>query len=253
MRYLKWGKELLLLTLFGVFAFAETPPSAFTTIKGATDGTKIGNTGASLNVNVTGGGGGGGGTVTQGPQGVIGSPWFSFITNFPSSFGVTQTTSPWVISGAVTQSGSWNTGRTWILSSGTDSVNVGNFPATQPVSGTVAVTQSTSPWVVSSSVAGLSKVNLARNVYTSTNVTTSAYVQLLASTADTTNQINIFDSSGQTLVLAVGGSGSEVDQIYITPGGNGTMNLGIPSGSRVSVKAVSATANVGELDISFLK
>lgn len=111
-----------------------------------------------------------------------------------------------------------------------------NFPASQPIS-----------------IAGLSKVNLARNVYSSVNVTTSAYVQLIASTADVVNQINIFDSSGQTLVLAVGGSGSEVDQIYITPGGNGTMNLGIPSGSRVSVKAVSATANVGELDISLLK
>ncbi len=45
-----------------------------------------------------------------------------------------------------TQSGTWTTGRTWTLSSGTDSVNIGNFPAT------VAVTQSTSPWVVSGTV-----------------------------------------------------------------------------------------------------
>lgn len=53
------------------------------------------------------------------------------------------------ISGTVSaaQSGSWTTGRTWVLSSGTDSVNIGNFPAT------VAVTQSTSPWVVSGTVA----------------------------------------------------------------------------------------------------
>ena len=41
---------------------------------------------------------------------------------------VNQGTSPWVVSGTVA---------------------VSNFPATQPVSGTVAVTQSTSPWVVS--------------------------------------------------------------------------------------------------------
>lgn len=37
---------------------------------------------------------------------------------------------------AVTQSGVWTMARSWTLSSATDSVNVGNFPATQPVSGT---------------------------------------------------------------------------------------------------------------------
>jgi hypothetical protein len=104
-----------------------------------------------------------------------------------------------------------------------------------------------------SSPAGLASVNLARNDYTSTNVTTGAYVQLIASTSGTTNQLYIFDSSGQTLVLAVGGVGSEVDQAYIPPGGNGQLNLTIPSGSRVSVKAVSATATAGELNITLLK
>jgi len=61
---------------------------------------------------------------------------------------VLQGTSPWVVSGTVaaTQSGTWTTGRTWTLSSVTDSVNIGNFPAT------VAVTQSTLPWVVSGTV-----------------------------------------------------------------------------------------------------
>jgi hypothetical protein len=44
------------------------------------------------------------------------------------------------------QSGTWTAGRTWTLSNSTDSVNIGNFPAT------VAVTQSTSPWVISGSV-----------------------------------------------------------------------------------------------------
>lgn len=46
----------------------------------------------------------------------------------------------------VSQSGIWTTGRTWTLSSGTDSINIGNFPAT------VAVTQSTSPWVISGTI-----------------------------------------------------------------------------------------------------
>lgn len=68
-----------------------------------------------------------------------------------------QGTSPWVTSRNWTLSNStdsvvafqgdgWTVGRTWTLSSGTDSVNIGNFPAT------VAVTQSTSPWVVSGTV-----------------------------------------------------------------------------------------------------
>lgn len=43
---------------------------------------------------------------------------------------------------AATQSGTWTTGRTWALANTTDSVNVGNFPATQAVSGTVTVVQS---------------------------------------------------------------------------------------------------------------
>lgn len=98
--------------------------------------------------------------------------------------------------------------------------------------------------------AGRSKVSIVRNDYSSVNVTTSAYTQLIASTSAQINKIQIFDSSGQTMVLAVGAAASEVDQIYIFPGGNGDVELLIPAGSRVSVKAVSATADSGELIIN---
>lgn len=91
-----------------------------------------------------------------------------------------------------------------------------------------------------------------RNSYSMTPVTTAAYVQLVASTTSETNLLDIFDSSGQTLVLAVGGAGSEVDQIYIVPGGNEKIPLKIPAGSRVSVKAISGNASSGELVINFL-
>ena len=90
-----------------------------------------------------------------------------------------------------------------------------------------------------------------RNDYSTANVTTSAYVQLVASTTLQANEIEIFDSSGQTLVLAVGSAGSEVDQVHVFPGGNGRIPLLIPSGSRLAIKAVSATASVGELNINF--
>ncbi len=90
-----------------------------------------------------------------------------------------------------------------------------------------------------------------RNDYTSTAVTTGAYVQLVASTASVTNLVEVFDSSGQTMALAVGGAGSEVIQFYIYPGGNGQVPLAIPASSRISIKAVSATASVGEIDVNF--
>lgn len=97
---------------------------------------------------------------------------------------------------------------------------------------------------------GKSKIAIARNDYTSTNVTTGAYVQLIASTSGITNMVEVFDSSGETLVLAVGGSGSEVDQFYINPGGNGQIPLTIPSGSRISIKAITATASVGYINLN---
>lgn len=101
---------------------------------------------------------------------------------------------------------------------------------------------------------GLDSVFLIRNNYSTTNVTTSAYVQLIASTSSDVNRLYIFDSSGQDLTLATGGSGSEVDQIQISPGGwNMSIDLYIPSGTRISIKSQSATASSGILLITGLR
>ena len=101
-------------------------------------------------------------------------------------------------------------------------------------------------------LAGKSSANApVRNDYTATSVTTAAYVQLVASTTSACTEIEIFDSSGQTLVLAIGAAASEVNQINIFPGGNGRVPLIIAAGTRVSIKAVSATASVGEININF--
>ena len=91
----------------------------------------------------SGGGGGGGGAVYPDNLNwtLTGTSANVNITNFPASFGATQ-------------SGVWSIGRTWVLSSGTDSVTVAgtvavsNFPATQPVSGTVTSNQGGAPWTV---------------------------------------------------------------------------------------------------------
>lgn len=91
-----------------------------------------------------------------------------------------------------------------------------------------------------------------RHDYSSGNVTTAAYTQLIASTTTAITKLQIFDSSGRTMVLAIGGVGVEADKVYVIPGGNGSLECVIPAASRVSVKAVSANATVGELVINFI-
>ena len=93
---------------------------------------------------------------------------------------------------------------------------------------------------------------LVRNVYSGTNVTTSAYVTLVAALNGDTNEIDIFDSSGETLVLALGPAGGESDVLFIMPGGNGRGKLILNKDARLSVKAVSADALVGELTMNLL-
>lgn len=97
-----------------------------------------------------------------------------------------------------------------------------------------------------------SSVNLVTHDH-SVPVTTLAYTELISSTSDIINHLQIFDSSGQMLVLAVGPAASEVDKLYIFPGGNGGVDLTIPAGSRVSVKAVSANTSGGYLAITGIK
>lgn len=89
-----------------------------------------------------------------------------------------------------------------------------------------------------------------QNIYSSTNITTAAYVQLVASTTSTINYIDIFDSSGQAMIFGVGAAASEVIQAYIPPGGD-QIPLAIPAGSRIAYKALSANATSGYLIMSF--
>lgn len=96
-------------------------------------------------------------------------------------------------------------------------------------------------------------VQLIRNDYSSTNVTTSAYVELDSALNKDVNELEIFDSSGQTLVLAIGAASGEVDTLYVVPGGNGRINCVLPAGARLSIKAVSGNATTGELTMNLYK
>lgn len=90
------------------------------------------------------------------------------------------------------------------------------------------------------------------NSYASTSITTSAYTQLIASTSNAVNYLDIFDSSGQAMILATGASGSEVILAYIPPGGE-QVSVSIPSGTRIAYKALTANAASGFLLMNLYK
>lgn len=98
----------------------------------------------------------------------------------------------------------------------------------------------TNPLLVSTS--GRSLANAPTVTTYATPVTSAAYVTIIASTTSATNLVEIFDSSGVAIFLAVGAAASEVNQFVIYPGGNGQVPLKIPAGSRISYKAVSTSA-----------
>lgn len=89
-----------------------------------------------------------------------------------------------------------------------------------------------------------------RRVYSSSNVTTSAWSLLFTAVAGPISTIEIFDSSGQTLEIGTGAPGSEVVKAIVPPGGNGPIRFYVPTGQNISIKALSANATVGELDIN---
>lgn len=100
---------------------------------------------------------------------------------------------------------------------------------------------------------GRSKVLLATINYASTSVTTSAYTQITGSTSGAINRLYIADTSGSAMIIAVGGAGSEVDQLYVGPGGSDApYELNIPASSRVSIKALDTNASSGRLILTAL-
>lgn len=108
----------------------------------------------------------------------------------------------------------------------------------------VPVTVTTKQW---------GKIELITNDHSSTAITTSAYVQLVASTSADINRFHIFDSSGEGLIMATGAAASEVDQFYIPPGGlDSPLDFYVASGTRLSVKALTGNTSAGDLIITAL-
>jgi hypothetical protein len=93
----------------------------------------------------------------------------------------------------------------------------------------------------------------SRHNYTLVNVTDAAWVQIVVSLAADIVAMNVFDSSGQDMILGYGPAGSEVTKLQIPPGGfDSPQDCVLPAGMRLAIKAVSGTASVGINLINFL-
>ena len=89
--------------------------------------------------------------------------------------------------------------------------------------------------------------------YATTNVTTSAYVTLDASSPQSTSNLLIVDTSTQLMKLAVGAAGAEVDLCTFQGNGNPVLvPTFVTAGVRLSLKAISASATAGYCTVSYL-
>ena|SRR6056297_1956950 len=86
---------------------------------------------------------------------------------------------------------------------------------------------------------------------TDLSVSTSAYSEVIASTSDAVTRVNIFDSSGEIIELALGSSGSETRKMIIPAGGISSSIL-IPGGSRISIKSLTSDVTTGFLVINLI-
>ena len=99
--------------------------------------------------------------------------------------------------------------------------------------------------------ANTSQVNVLS--YSATNVTTSGYVTLFASTSISCGHLEIIDTSGKIIKFAIGPAGSEVEICTCFVSGAVVVPVYIPAGSRISVEAADANATTGYSVVSLLR
>lgn len=86
--------------------------------------------------------------------------------------------------------------------------------------------------------------------FSGTNVTSGAWVELIASTTKASYALEIFNGQGNPIELGFGASGSETAKIYIFAGGVDRQEYFIPLATRLSMRAISTSATTGNLYIS---
>lgn len=109
-------------------------------------------------------------------------------------------------------------------------------------------------FISNQSFAAASNANIVSIVASTTNITTSAYVTLSASTPVGTQRLVVGNTTAQAIIIAVGASGSEQGVFAIGAGLSAVIPLSyyIATGSRLSLEAVGATANTGTVAVSLL-
>ncbi len=112
--------------------------------------------------------------------------------------------------------------------------------------GTGAVSADTLRMVDAGRARGIAPVSYDHTV----SVTTSAYTEIIASTAAEVTSLYVADTSGSFLILATGAAASEVAQVYLAPGFAGWIPLRIAASTRVSIKALDTATASGLFVIS---
>jgi hypothetical protein len=81
----------------------------------------------------------------------------------------------------------------------------------------------------------------------------AGWLELVSSAQCTSiiNQIEIFDSTGNTGFLGTGAAGLEQVFIHVTPGGNGLVQTRIDKDTRISIKPTQAPSILTEFTINF--
>lgn len=189
------------------------------------------------------------------------------VGNFPSTVAVTQSTSPWIVAGTVTANA--GTGNfTVVQSTGTNlHTTVDNFPATQPVSGTITALQGTSPWVVSGSITTSPNVNVhdgtgvsISSTGSSLNVDVTNTVPVTLASTTITGNVTVVQPTGTNLHTVVD-SGTITLSGTSPVSGTVTANQGTPTSAAnkwpieivdaagVNIAAVDATGDV-QVDVN---
>jgi hypothetical protein len=94
-----------------------------------------------------------------------------------------------------------------------------------------------------------------RHAFGSTNVNTTAWVEIIASLDTPASYVEVFNSSGAILKLSTGAAAAEDDSeiaYYILPNGSAIMlPMEFGNGQRISARAIDANATVGSLVLNF--
>lgn len=89
----------------------------------------------------------------------------------------------------------------------------------------------------------------------STPIATGAYTVLDAATPFKTSKIIIANGTDQSVTLAIGATGSEVDLVCVGKGATVVLDLSLnqmPAGSNLSVEAVGAATTTGTYTLSMI-